>query len=69
MQGRHKKTENDLSIEERFVYIGFFVDASNLDDCLSPMPPRAARQRGVYSRNGSYDGYARAVPREPIWTV
>jgi hypothetical protein len=33
MQGRHKKTENDLSIEERICLHGYFVDASNLDDC------------------------------------
>jgi hypothetical protein len=32
MQGRHKKTESDLSIEERVCLHSYFVDATTLDD-------------------------------------
>ena len=32
MQGRHKKTESDLSVEERICLHSYFVDAATLDD-------------------------------------
>lgn len=50
MQGRHRKTETDLTAEERICLHGYFVDASMLDECYN-LCHRESKATDTYRHN------------------
>jgi hypothetical protein len=49
MQGRNKKTESDLSIEERICLHSYFVDASTLDEAYHLCHPRSKTDKYLHA--------------------